>query len=133
MCAFLATSGCSTEYSKWPKSHEERIDFFQKHRAVFDSYVSKFEKDEVDESTNGYKLPIVFVENGIKEAKKTSNCIEITFWFMPTDSVPLIIYCPTGIEGVPKKYRQGGDLPGSWRYWKFEKLDEKWFYCAWDT
>ncbi len=64
---------------------------------------------------------------------RNGDCFEIVFWFMPSDAVPLFIYSPKGLDGVPEKYRTGSE-PGSGKlsYWKFVTLDDNWYYCEWD-
>lgn len=125
----LQAIGCSSK----PNSLESRVAFFKENREVFDSYVPRLERGEVKSSKGGYALPQLFIDNDIKEAARGDGCIEITFWFMPTDAVPLFIYSPRGLEGVPEKYRNGGRAGcNKWAYWKFVAIDEHWFYCEWD-
>ncbi|MBX7104034.1 MAG: hypothetical protein K1X57_08125 [Gemmataceae bacterium] len=128
--ASLQVMGCSSK----PNSLETRIAFFNKHRPVFDSYVERLERGEVRHDEQRCFLPQLFIDNDVKEVIRRADCVEIYFWFMPTDAVPLYIYSPRGLEGVPEEYRNGGHPGGAkWGYWKFVTIDDKWFYCEWDT
>lgn len=60
----------------------------------------------------------------------TDGVVEITFTFMPTDAVPVLIYSPSGLKGLPPGYQKPGP---TYSYFKQEKLDEHWFYCEWDN
>ena len=126
---YLLAFGCSTK----PNSLETRITFFNKHRAVFDSYVEQLERGEVKSDNFSYALPQLLIDNGAKQVVRDGDCIEIIFWFMCTDAVPLYIYSPRGVEGVPEQYKNGGHAGGfKWAYWKFVTIDDRWFYCEWD-
>jgi hypothetical protein len=114
-------------------SLETRIAFFNKHREVFDSYVKRLERGEVKSNDFSYALPQLFIDNGVKQVVRHGDCIEIIFWFMCTDEVPLFIYSSKGLDAVPAEYRNGGHPGGrKWAYWKFVAIDDNWFYCEWD-
>jgi hypothetical protein len=121
--------GCSSK----PNSLESRVAFFNKHRPVFDSYIERLERGDVQSDNFSYALPQLFIDNNVKQVVRRGDCVEIIFWFMCTDAVPLYIYSPRGLEGVPEEYRNGGHPGGiKWAYWKFAAIDDKWFYCEWD-
>jgi hypothetical protein len=125
----LPAVGCSSK----PNSLETRIAFFRKHREVFDSYIGRLERGEVHRDDFGYALPQLLIENDVKKVVRRGDCVEIIFWFMCTDPVPLYIYSPRGIEDVPEEYRNGGHPGGiKWAYWKFVAIGNNWYYCEWD-
>jgi hypothetical protein len=125
----LPAVGCPSKSN----SLETRVALFYKHREMFDSYIDRLERDELQRNDFSYALPRFFIDNGIKQVARQGDCVLITFWFMCTDPVPLYIYSPRGLQGVPEEYRNGGHPDGiKWAYWKFVAIDEKWFYCEWD-
>jgi hypothetical protein len=116
--------------SHWrPNSLETRIAFFKQNRAGFDAYVTRILDGKVTSVNAEYAVPQFMIDNNVKQVIQRDGVIEITFWFMPTDAVPQLLYSPRGIEGLPNEYRNGG--PGR-AYWKFVPIDDKWSYCEWD-
>src|SRR4051812_5123153 len=74
-----------------PNSLDSRIDFFKKNRDVFDSYIARLERGEVKNGKHGYAIAQLLIDNDVKEVVRDGDCVEITFWFMCTDAVPLYI------------------------------------------
>jgi hypothetical protein len=124
----MAATGCSK-----PNSMESRIAFFRKHRKTFDAYVARTQRDEVKHDERGYAMPQLFIDSDIKQVRRRGECVEIIFSFMPTDAVPLYIYSPQGLPGVPEEYRAHGAADGTRHvYLKLVPIDDHWFYCEWD-
>lgn len=127
--------GCNSK----PNSQASRIAFFKRYQNEFNAYVQGlYERDESRPKSGGRigisrSLPKFMLDNDVKESAWNGDCVEIIFWFMAIESVPVLIYSPRGLEGVPEEYRNGGHSDGhKWAYWKFTAIDEHWFYCQWD-
>jgi hypothetical protein len=75
----------------------------------------------------------------VNRVESKDGCIVITFWFMPTDAIPQLVYSPSGFDGLPPLYKHA-DLSDSAHnnadgltYFHREQVDGKWFYCVWDN
>jgi hypothetical protein len=116
-----------------PNSLETRVAFFRRHQTEFGAYVERIRDGKVASGASGYALPQFMIDNDVKQANQENGCVVITFWFMPTDAVPNLIYAPHGVKEVPDDYKSGGPEGAKWAYWKFLPIDDKWFYCEWDN
>jgi hypothetical protein len=132
-CAAILLLASGTGCSSKSDPIESRIAFFKTNRGSFESYISRIEQGGIKSTDQGYEIPQLFAENGIKRVVRHGDCVEITFVSMSVSPVPLLIYSPSGIQGVSPEYRDGGPLGSrKWSYWRFIAIDDKWFYCEWD-
>ena len=127
--AYSLAGSVSVESYWRPNSLETRIAFFKQNRVGFEAYVTRILDRKVTSVNAEHAVPQFMIDNDVKQVVRRDGFIEITFWFMPTDAVPQLLYSPRGLEGLPKEYRSGGSGRA---YWKFVPIDDKWFYCEWD-
>jgi hypothetical protein len=87
------------------------------------------------EDGQGYHVLDVLLDADARYVRLEDGCVVISFVFMPTDAVPVLIHSPRGLAGLPEEYRPGArplDKPPTWAVFGFRQIDEHWFYCRWD-
>jgi hypothetical protein len=85
------------------------------------------------DGAEGERLLNALQRAGVKGVRQEGGCVFFTFWFMPTDSIPELIYSPTGYGGLPTMAVNPAGGPSHRHLTHFEYIDQEWFYWAWDV
>src|SRR5207248_6956672 len=105
----------------------------KRNRANVDEYVRNLNLGRIPkrEDGQGYYVLDVLGSFNARYVRIDSECVFITFAFLPTDAIPALIYSPKGMDGLPRGFKpETADDDGQppLRLYDFTQIDDNWFY-----